>query len=479
MPVTSIHWWGSYVEWSGDEPPLPGPVAWRIGFWSNVPAGVGAEYSYPGELLWQIVVPADRVDVNNVGQDYFPGILFSDTCFQYYVNLNPDEYFWQDRFEPSTKDNVFWLSIAAVYDEPYEYTWGWKTRPWHWMDDAVAFYLDGNPYPGMPPLDPELNYITPLERYIGDVMESYDVAFELDTDPNWIKWEQPYTGLRNWGSYTDIFSSAIEYEEGLDIYGMAVDDWLCQRRTPVSAIVWWGSYMGYLYEACQEEQSMSPPIKPDYFLISVWTDMPVGDPCNIYEYSHPGRKVWEYKAYNYDEVLVGYDNPTPAYATGDNGDASLEPVFRYSVRLPEEDWFCQPDVNSIYWISILAVWDGSEPISDYPWGWTNHRYVFGDDGVQGWPEGPDEWYWEELIDWQTEESVDLSFMLFTEPDYCCRCPDFNLDTIVNFLDYAKLAEDWLWAGPAGGYATGDLNCDGSVDWYDVKIFVDQWLSGCP
>jgi hypothetical protein len=197
-------------------------------------------------------------------------------------------------------------------------------------------------------------------------------------------------------------------------------------------------------------------------------------------YSHPGRKVWEYKAYDYDEVLVGYDQPLPA-ATGNNDDGGFfEPVFRYSIRLPEEDWFCQPDVNSIYWLSIMAVWKWNGEYPPYFWGWTNHKHVFGDDGVQGWPEeDPGEWHWEELIDWWTEESVDLSFMLFTEPDYCCRCPDFNLDTIVNFLDYAKLAEDWLWAGPAGGYATGDLNCDGIVDWYDVKIFVDQWLSGCP
>jgi hypothetical protein len=522
MPVSSIHWWGSYYGWDGNEPPRPQPVAWKIGFWSNVPAGMDVPYSYPKDLLWQVVVPADRVDVNNVGQDYFPEKP-SETCFQYYVELNPEEYFWQDRFEPNTKDNIFWLSIAAVYNEPYQYPWGWKTRPWHWMDDAVTFWLDG---PFEPPVILDPVNIMPLEGPEG----SYDVAFELDTEPNWIKWEQPYTGLRNWGSYTDIFSSAIEYEEGLDIYWMVADDWLCQRRTPVSSIVWWGSYAGYQYLACQQEQPAPPPVKPDYFLISVWTDVPASDGSNCcsahswpgcddpcceasvcsYDpyccntewdgicadearsdpncncggglpYSHPGRKVWEYKAYDYDEVMVGYDNPAPT-ATGSDGDGgSLEPVFRYSVRLPEEDWFCQPDVNAIYWLSILAVWNANGPISDYLWGWTNHKHVFGDDGVQGWPEeeDPNIWYWYELIDWQTEESQDLSFMLFTEPDTCCKCANFNLDSIVNFLDFADFADDWLWAGPSGGYVTGDLNCDGSVDWYDVKIFVDQWLDSCP
>jgi hypothetical protein len=391
------------------------------------------------------------------------------------------------------------------------------------MDDAVTFQLEVPFEPGIT-LNPTSNDITPLEGPEG----SYDVAFELDTDPNWIKWEQPYTGLRNWDSYTDIFSSAIEYEEGLYIYGMAADDWLCQRRTPVSSIVWWGSYMGYMYTPC--EPIAEPLIPPDYFLISVWTDVPASggssnccsahswtgcndpaceasvcsyDPycCEVgwdsicaneagndpnckcgggLPYSHPGRKVWEYKAYDYDEVMVGYDNPAPAdMASADNG-VSLEPVFRYSVRLPEKDWFCQPDVNAIYWFSIVAVWNANGPISNYPWGWTNHKHVFGDDGVQGWPEeDPDEWYWEELIDGQTGESQDLSFMLFTEPDYCCKCANFNVDTIVNFLDFADFADAWLWVGPAGGYNNSDLNCDGSVDWYDVKIFTDQWLSSCP
>jgi hypothetical protein len=39
MPITSVHWWGSHQGWEqpGSEPPDL-PIAWRIGFWSNVPA---------------------------------------------------------------------------------------------------------------------------------------------------------------------------------------------------------------------------------------------------------------------------------------------------------------------------------------------------------------------------------------------------------------------------------------------------------
>ena len=38
--------------------------------------------------------------------------------------------------------------------------------------------------------------------------KSYDMAFELDTDPNYIKWEQTYTGIRDWPHYEDEESMA-------------------------------------------------------------------------------------------------------------------------------------------------------------------------------------------------------------------------------------------------------------------------------
>jgi len=50
---------------------------------------------------------------------------------------------------------------------------------------------------------------------------------------------------------------------------------------------------------------------------------------------------------------------------------------------------------------------------------------------------------------------------------------------INFLDYANFADDWTWSGPPGGYNHSDLNCDGSVDFYDLDIFTQLWLSGCP
>lgn len=261
---------------------------------------------------------------------------------------------------------------------------------------------------------------------------------------------------------------AIDDEMGVEpnIIRLVADDWPCDNNTPVTAAVWWGSYIGYNYAACDIEGPwMALPVKPKYFWLTVWDDVPAGVDL---PYSHPNDIIWEYKAYDYDEVLVGYDK----HPIG----APNEPVFRYSVRLPEEDWFCQEEPNEVYWFSVVAVYD--ENTANYDWGWTNHKHMYNDDAVSGVlfiNDGP-EWIWEELYD-QNNVSEDMSFVLFTEPE-CVRCPDYNLDGIVNFVDYAYFADDWRWSGQAGGYNKSDLNCDGLVDLYDLAIFVRHWLESC-
>jgi hypothetical protein len=203
----------------------------------------------------------------------------------------------------------------------------------------------------------------------------------------------------------------------------------------------------------------------------MWTDMPA-DPCDSNSYSHPGYKIWEYKAGNYDEVMVGYDK----HPEGD----PCEPVFRYSVRLPEDDWFHQPDYNEVFWFSVVAVYSSNTP--NYSWGWTNHRHEFNDDAVAGIITNlgsPDpNWAWRELLD-QTGVSEDMSFILFTDPNKCSTCANYNLDYTVNLLDFCDFADDWRWTGPAGGCNNSDLNCDGVVDFKDLRVFVLQWLTSCP
>jgi len=374
MPITSIHWWGSHFEWErlGIVPPVL-PTGWRIGFWSNVPAkpaGDPNNYSQPGELLWQVEADANDVEVEEVGSDAYHGYHPNDVCYQYTLYLEPNEYFWQGDFNDVTEDSVFWLSIQAIYAKGVDvvYPWGWKTRPWHWMDDAVRRewrMVDYDPPAG--PGEHPIPILTCVWEPIEDPLygESFDVAFELDTDPNYIKWEQPYTGIRQWAHYEDEKSMATEEPDGtVAVLRCVADDWKCERQTPVTAAVWWGSYLGYYFKPCHGP-FMELPKPPDYFRLSIWTNVPA---TADNPFSHPGEMIWEYQAYDYDEVLVGYDKHP-------HGEAS-ESVFRYSVRLPEDKWFCQRDANGVYWFSVMAVYKHPSAAT-YPWGWTNHQ-------CQGW-----------------------------------------------------------------------------------------------
>ncbi|NIP51751.1 MAG: hypothetical protein GWN61_21335 [candidate division Zixibacteria bacterium] len=422
------------------------------------------EYSYPDVLLWDIEIPAERVKSEFVGVDQFPQRP-PDTCFRYDLKLRPEEYFRQGEYLDDTNDNTFWISIVAIYPDSADvnYPWGWKTRPLSWMDNAVTFSLPAPPYPDLV-MDP--NFITPIENHaVCGYEQSYDVAFELGTDADYIKAAQPYTGLRNWPYYSffPYPSTSTERPDGtLSLENAAsADDWLCERRTPVTAAVWWGTYLEYGYEACTcpvEEE----PNKPDYFMLIIWNNTPAGVD---FSFCHPNEIIWQYKAYDYDEVMVGYDKH-PICGVCDEPN---RPVFRYSVRLPEESWFRQRDVNETYWFSVVAVYKEGHSKS-HQWCWTNHERVSENGYVN-------------LIDlissnWGVRPE-DMSFMLFTDPGECINCADYNSDNIVNFTDYADFSEDWNWTGRPGGYNNADLNCDGSVDFHDLDIFTLQWLSNCP
>jgi hypothetical protein len=192
-----------------------------------------------------------------------------------------------------------------------------------------------------------------------------------------------------------------------------------------------------------------------------------------HRYSHPGEVIWQYDANKYDEVLVGYDK----YPEGITGPAPHEPVFRYSVRLPDTNWFRQPAYDKVFWLSVQAIYEVNTP--NYDWGWTNHKHVFNDNAVRRYIDpNSGQWVWGELFD-QTGAGEDMSFMLFTDPALCSTCANYDCESLVNFVDFADFADGWRWVGPAGGYNNSDLNCDGVVDFKDLGIFCLQWLNNCP
>jgi hypothetical protein len=188
--------------------------------------------------------------------------------------------------------------------------------------------------------------------------------------------------------------------------------------------------------------------------------------------------------------------------------------------LPEHAWFEQEEPNDIYWFSVVAVYNAdSDPV--YDWGWTNHKHVFNDDAVAGYPDpGAPEptWQWEELYD-QTEESEDMSFMLFTEPCltpgrvvggnyitpdmyhrwvklgmpecWCCPCHsrlDANCDCRINAIDALALRAAWPGFGGVYNPCT-DTNNDGLMNAIDALALRSAWpglggpgckgVPGCP
>jgi hypothetical protein len=332
------------------------------------------------------------------------------------------------------------------------------------MDDAVKFTVEGDLPLGYASDSPLI--FTPIEAALCGQQQSFDMAFELDTDPSYIKWEQAFTGIRDWTHYQDEQSTAMEGTQSTPIIRRLVaDDWPCEQITPITAAVWWGSYVGYRYKAC-DCPLMAAPLKPDYFLLSIWTDVRAA--ANA-PFSRPGEKIWEYKAENYDEVFVGYDKQPETVEPGQT--PGYEPVFRYSMRLPRDKWFCQKDLNSIYWFSVVAVYQGDkQPL--HPWGWTNHPRVDwqvndptvppniakNDDAVAGYLDTTGAtavWKWQELHD-QTGVSTDMSFMLFTEPG-CFPC------TYSTYNDWLTLGKPNCWCEPPYG---SSYQCDGDADGKD-------------
>ncbi len=198
MPVTSVHWWGSYQNWTSTNLPAVGPDAWRITFSADIPADPNNPFSRPGTQLWQFEVPPDRVRAEWAGIDRFIDNQPSESCFKYSLSLRPAEVFWQSQYG----GDIFWISITAVYrTHRADPAWGWKTRPWPWMGGAVETVSGLSTTPSGP-----ISFITlvPVTRPDAcDQKSPYDMAFTLDTDPTYVKWEQPFTGLRDWPHYED------------------------------------------------------------------------------------------------------------------------------------------------------------------------------------------------------------------------------------------------------------------------------------
>jgi hypothetical protein len=234
-PVTDIHWWGSFLGWNQPYPPPILPRAFHIGIWTNVKAGVDIDFSHPGTLVWENF--CNNWVWNFYGYDEHPDLLdpeyYTESCFQFNQLLAEDEWFYQEPGEPNT---IYWLSIAAIYDpnvytDPNFHPWGWKTRPWHFEDDAVrimhALHPDGTLWPPALKIGSQWQAGDPV--FWPDPEHSWDLAFELttimpDPDPNDdqppgpgpIDWDVPPLGVSP--TVITMTASTLTDESGVEYY---------------------------------------------------------------------------------------------------------------------------------------------------------------------------------------------------------------------------------------------------------------------
>lgn len=181
-PVTGFHWWGSFLNWDQPYPPNM-PHGFHIGIWTDVPKSADNPFSHPGKLVWETI--CHEFEWNFAGFDKDPrGLTQNEACFQFSQILRPEEYFYQ---EPGPNgQNVYWLSIAALYEEQVAFPWGWKTRPHFFNDDAVRIFGVKPQWP--PVVGSTWDRGVPVEWPDG---VTWDLAFELfteDVQPDELDW---------------------------------------------------------------------------------------------------------------------------------------------------------------------------------------------------------------------------------------------------------------------------------------------------
>ena len=173
-PVSDIHWWGSFLSWTGNSLPPSPPVAYHFAIWTDVPTNANNHFSHPGSVLWDYI--ASTTDPNLkatwVGWDLDPRdpCALPETCFKFDYALPNASWFTQPN-----GTNIFWLSISAIYPAgtPLQYPFGWKTRPHVPVppDDAVRIFEPLVPSKGIP-----FSSGQPIEYPAGT---SWDMAFRL------------------------------------------------------------------------------------------------------------------------------------------------------------------------------------------------------------------------------------------------------------------------------------------------------------
>jgi hypothetical protein len=200
------------------------------------------------------------------------------------------------------------------------------------------------------------------------------------------------------------------------------DDWLCTETGPVSNIHFWISWYN----------NWEVPIW--YIDVRIWSDCPVGAPCNQYGYSVPRDLLWE-RRYDIEEVaravqppdLQGWFDPAGGVWQLRNHD-----LWEQINIVDIEDPFIQ-EVDSIYWLEI---------------------YIFAPDAsTVGWKETDQNWN-DDAVHWVPDSWIELRSPLVTE----FIRGDLDGDGDVDISDFAICQ-----GGPGSCADAWDVDDDGTFD----------------
>ncbi len=349
QPVTDVVWWGSFLGWGHNPPPLL-PNRFHLAIWTDVPAGVDQEFSHPGQVIWEHW--CDAYEWSWVGWDFDPRdwSVPPEACYRFSCALPASNWFYQPG-----DGGIYWLSVSAAYDtgEP-PYPWGWKTRPRDAIslapDDAVAIWDPLAPVPGAVCTSAgPLWWPTPED--------SWDTCFELysrvtppEPGTKWIQDPQPPGG--GFDLESDLWlsdgSEPLKWLQGPSPNHPGLhattpiqlaDDWMCYGGL-VSDIHWWGNY---------ENEDRGDGLMN--FNVTIYRD---GG-------GRPGAVVqtWNVPFANTNETDTGYTNNA--------GEKIYEYTFVVSPPFPQV-------MNSVYWLEIQGVPNlGPNPPE---WRWQEHDRAF-------------------------------------------------------------------------------------------------------